>query len=287
MNAVKSTWRPRRSVLFLPASNLRAIEKARKLACDCIIFDLEDSVAPNARQRAHENLINHVAGQDYGIRECIIRVSQIGSDAHASDLDIALRCAPDAILLPKIETAARLMDTRKKIGPKGPPLWAMIETPLGVLDCREIGANHTNTNLTGLVLGPNDLSRATGTAMLAGRAAMLPWFMHVLAVARAFNLTVLDGVYNNFRDIEGFATECRQAAELGFDGKTLIHPDQIDKANTAFSPDEKTLDRARRIVEAFNLPENHDRGVIRIDGEMVERLHLAMARQLLARFGKS
>jgi citrate lyase subunit beta/citryl-CoA lyase len=270
-------WRPRRSALFVPASNARAIAKSASLGADQLIFDLEDSVAASERETARANLGALPAKQG----ERIVRIHRAGHEAFVDDVAAALAAMPDAILVPKVETAADLAAVRTAIASAAPglPLWAMIETPLALLNLAEIAAA---PGLACLVLGPNDLAKSTGVALRPGRAAFVPWFMTAIAAARARNLCVLDGVFNAFRDVEGFAAECTQAAELGFDGKTLIHPSQVEPANRAFSPSPEEFDRARAIRATFARPENVDRGVISLDGEMIERLHLEQAERLLA-----
>ena len=281
-------FRFRRSALFMPASNARALEKARTLSCDTLIFDLEDAVADDALGTAHENLLTLVKGEEFGGRERVIRVSAYGSPTFSEDLAVALACQPDAILLPKVEQAGTIAEVANLAGSDGPipapglwtpAIWAMIETPMALLNLREICA--ASKRLSCLVVGPNDLAKATGTSMEQGRDAMLPWLMMIIAAARAHGQSVLDGVYNNFRDIDGLAAECAQGASMGFDGKTLIHPSQIDTANNAFGPSEKEIARAQAIVDAFSLPSADGKGAIQINGEMVERLHLAVAERLL------
>lgn len=268
-------------MLFMPASNERALAKASALACDGVIFDLEDSVAPDAQEQARRNLLDRVRGGDFGRRERIIRTSAAGTGEYARDFDTALACAPDAILLPKVEDPATLREAADAIRAAGSRarLWAMIESPRAIVDIAAIAA--ATPLLQALVVGPNDLAKSTGVPMRSGRAAMIPWFMSVVAAGRANGLAILDGVYNAFRDLDGFAAECAQGAELGFDGKTLIHPSQIEAANRAFGAQPEEIDRARRIVAAFDLPENRGKGAIRMDGEMVERLHLDSALRLL------
>lgn len=273
-------WRPRRSLLFVPAANARAMEKARSLSSDGVIFDLEDSVAPEEKAKARSNMAA-IALDGADRREVIVRVTAFASQDFIADLDAALACRPDAVLLPKVERAAEIAAVRRRIGANGPALWAMVETPLAILDIRTIAGEGRSQGLCALVVGPNDLARTTGVSMRPGRTAMIPWFMNVVAAARAFDMAAIDGVYNDFRDEAGLEAECRQGAELGFDGKTLIHPAQIAAANAAFSPDIREIEQARAIVEAFAKPENAGRGVIQIDGEMMERLHLDMARRLL------
>ncbi|MEZ5873031.1 MAG: CoA ester lyase [Nitratireductor sp.] len=277
-------WRPRRSVLFMPASNCRALEKARSFGCDGLIFDLEDSVAPEMAEAARNNLRELVANTDFGGRERIVRTSACHSPGFDEDLLVAMECRPDAILLPKLEKPGELAAVRARIGRHGPALWAMIESPAAILDIAAIARHGREAGLEALVLGPNDLAKTTGVSMAGGRMTMLPWFMSVIAAARACGLGVLDGVCNDFRDLDAFGEECRQGAAMGFDGKTLIHPAQIESANLAFSPSAQELARARAIVAAFDEPQNATLGAISLDGEMVERLHLAQARRLLEHF---
>lgn len=271
-------WRARRSVLFVPAANRRALEKAPGLGCDSVILDLEDSVGRQQADAARANLSVYVKSPD---RECVVRVSAFGSPSFDADLAAATALAPDAVLLPKLESASVLLKVAALLPPVPPALWAMIETPAALMNLREIVSVAQEARLSCLVIGPNDLSRATAVPMMPGRAAFIPWFMSVVAAARSARLAVLDGVFNDFSDPEGFAAECAQAASLGFDGKTLIHPSQIALANLAFSPSELELERARRIVAVFDLSANQFSGVVGMDGEMVERLHLDAARDLL------
>ena len=275
-------FRFRRSALFLPASNARAIEKAKTLAADCVIFDLEDSVAAEARETAHANLLEMVRGGNFGASERIIRTPAAGDAGFAEAFEVALQCAPDAILLPKVETLEPLQTASGLLAQNGSDatLWIMVETPLALMNLSSIAA--FGDPLAALVVGPNDLAKTTGARMEKGRAVMQPWLMQVVAAARAHRLAVLDGVYNAFRDLDGLAEECAQGAAMGFDGKTLIHPAQIDAANAAFSPSGTVLARAQTIVAAFEKPENAGKGAIQIDGEMVERLHLEEAEKLLA-----
>ncbi len=274
-------WRPRRSVLFMPASNARALEKARTLACDGVIFDLEDSIAEGGKDEARRSLVDIAGKGDYGPRERIVRTNTANSPGFAADLKAALAISPDAILLPKLESAATLTEVSAHIGKNGPALWAMIETAAAILEISEIVRAAPETGLTVLVIGPNDLAKSIGVTMRPDRRAMIPWFSSVIAPARAFDLAVLDGVFNNFSDHDGFEAECHQGAELGFDGKTLIHPSQIEPANRIFGPQDEEIERARKIVAAYELPANKTAGVINLDGEMVERLHLEAAKRLL------
>lgn len=273
----KTDFRLRRSALFMPASNDRALTKAQTLDCDCLIFDLEDAVTDEMRPLAHKNLKELVRGQDFGKREKIIRVSSLDDNGFNEDLEAALSCGPDAILLPKVNNANEINQVVSHIGSKV-QIWAMIETPIALMNLSEIC--NANAQLTCLVVGPNDLAKETGTKM--DRALMHPWLMQVICASRAYDLSVLDGVYNNFKDLDGFTAECKMGADMGFDGKTLIHPSQIEGANSAFGFIQEELEKAQKIIDAFANPENDGKGAIQIEGEMVERLHLDLAVKLIA-----
>jgi citrate lyase subunit beta/citryl-CoA lyase len=280
--------RPRRSVLYMPGSNARAIEKARTLAADGIILDLEDSVAPEAKETARAQVVAAVKAGGFGRREVFIRINALDTPWGADDLTAAAAAAPDGILVPKVATShqvervgQRLLDTHTDLRTR---VWVMIETPLAVLNTPAIAAcaKDSETRLTGFVLGTNDLAKETRARIVPGRAPMRSWLMSCLLAARLYGVVVLDGVYNDLRDADGFAQECADARDMGFDGKTLIHPNQIDPCNAAFSPTGAEIDDARKVIAAFEAPENRDKGVIQIDGRMVERLHLDEARRTKA-----
>src|SRR5580698_2124304 len=281
------TVRPRRSVLYMPGSNARALEKARDLPADCLILDLEDAVAPDAKGQARE-LINKALKGGFGDREVMVRINGLDTRWWVEDLDAVVAAKPDAVLVPKISNPDQLQDLAARIVDLGTDpsvrVWAMMETPLAMLNVGEIAAAalDSETRLSGFVMGTNDLAKETRAHLVPGRAPMLPWLMNCLAAARAYGLSILDGVYNDLGNAEGFAAECRQASELGFDGKTLIHPRQIEPCNEAFSPTPEEVETARKMIAAFDLPENKDKGVIQIDGRMVERLHAEMAKQTVA-----
>jgi len=264
----------------MPASNARALEKAPGLDCDCMIVDLEDAIAGAPRALAHENLLSLVKGKDFSGKELVIRLSGFDDAAFEEDLAVALDCESDALLIPKVGEADTIVEIASRLSSmkSSARLWAMIETPSGLVNLREIAS--ASDRLECLVVGPNDLADKTGVRIEPGRDVLKPWLMMVVAAARANQLSVLDGVYNRFRDVEGFESECTQGANMGFDGKTLIHPSQIEFANSAFGPSSDELARARTIIAAFETPENRDRGVISINGEMVERLHYEMALRL-------
>jgi citrate lyase subunit beta / citryl-CoA lyase len=279
------TIRPRRSLLFMPGSNARALEKAKTLPADGIILDLEDSVAPDAKSAARDQVAAAVSGRGFGRREVIVRVNGLDSPWWLDDLGMAAKAKPDGILVPKVASVADLNAIADRFGDIGADhtirVWIMIETPLGVLRVTELtaAARDSEMRLAGLVIGPNDIARETRMRMVAGRAPMVPALMQCVFAARAHGLDILDGVYNNFSDTEGFARECAQAREMGFDGKTLIHPSQIEPCNAAFTPLTEEIAAAREILAEFAKPENNGRGAIQIKGQMVERLHQEMARR--------
>jgi len=281
--------RPRRSVLYVPGGNERAIAKARTLACDAVIFDLEDSVAPDAKVEARENLRKLLGEPLGGGRETIIRINALSTPWGAEDLRAAQDLAPDAILIPKVEDPEDIAQIDEALDQTDAPetlrLWAMIETPKGIMNAGQIArASRTpGGRLDCFVTGTNDIVKETGVAPLPGRPYLSTWLMEIVLAARAYGIDVLDGVYNDFRDSEGFAIECAQGRAMGFDGKTLIHPGQIEAANRAFGIDPDKLEEARHIVEAFARPENARAGVISLDGRMVERLHADMAEKLIAK----
>jgi citrate lyase subunit beta / citryl-CoA lyase len=281
------TIRPRRSVLYMPGSNARAMEKARELPVDAVIFDLEDAVAPDAKAKARELIVEALHKGGFGNREVLVRINGLDTAWWLDDLSVTA-AGPDAILVPKVSTPEQLRQVAKHLvgvrAEAGVRLWAMMETPLAMLNARDIAAAALDpqTRLAGFVMGTNDLAKDTRARIMPGRAPMLPWLTSCLAAARAFGLDILDGVYNELGNAEGFAAECRQARDLGFDGKTLIHPQQIAPCNAAFSPADDEVAWARKIIAAFELPENKDKGVIQVDGRMVEILHADMARRTVA-----
>lgn len=277
--------RPRRSVLYMPGSNARALEKAKTLPADGVILDLEDSVAPDAKDAARQQVADVVKGGGFGAREVFIRVNAIDTPWHGDDLTAAALAAPDAILVPKVSNPETLeLIGRRLLDMHADPktrVWAMIETPLAIFNILAIAAQakDSEARLSGFVLGTNDLAKDTRARLVPGRAPMLPWLMTCLAAARIYGIDVLDGVYNDLGNAEGFVAECAQGVDLGFDGKTLIHPNQIEPCNTAFSPSADEVAWARKMIAAFDLPENKSKGVVSIDGRMVERLHAEMARR--------
>lgn len=271
--------RPRRSALFLPASNARAIEKARSLPCDVVILDLEDAVAPVQKAAARAAAVTAIREGGFGPRELVVRVNAPDTPWGAEDLVALAGAAVDAVLLPKLEDPATLADVRAVLG-AGPALWAMIETCEGVLRLPAIVDAAAEHGLTALVAGTNDLARELRCRIGADRAPLLPALAQIVLAARSRGLVALDGVINMLDDQAVIAAECAQGRDYGFDGKTLIHPAQIVAANAAFGPSDDEVAAARVLAAAFDGRE--DDGAIRIEGRMVERLHLEEARRTLA-----
>jgi citrate lyase subunit beta / citryl-CoA lyase len=280
--------RPRRSVLYMPGSNARAIEKARTLPADAVILDLEDSVAPDAKAAARQQVMDAVTAGSLGAREVIVRINGLDTQWWLDDLNAVAKAKPDAVLVPKVSSPDHLEDVAERLvdisADQKIRVWAMMETPLAMLNARDIAAaaRDVETRLTAFVMGTNDLAKETRAKITPGRTAMLPWLMNCVAAARAFGLDIIDGVYNELADADGFARECSEAREMGFDGKTLIHPNQIAPCNAAFSPSAEEVAQAQKIIAAFDLPENRDKGVVQLEGRMVERLHAEMARRTVA-----
>jgi len=282
------TIRPRRSVLYMPGSNARAIEKARTLPADAIILDLEDSVAPDAKVAARQQVMDAVTAGGFAPREVIVRINGLDTAWHVDDLTAAARAAPDAILVPKISTPHQLESIGQRLldmhADHRTQVWAMIETPLALFNILPLAAEakDSEARLAAFVMGTNDLAKETRARIVPGRAPMLPWLMSCMAAARTYGVDILDGVYNDLGNAEGFARECAEARDMGFDGKTLIHPNQIEPCNAAFSPSAEEVAQARKIIAAFDEPENRDKGVVQLDGRMIERLHAEMARRTVA-----
>ena len=278
--------RPRRSALYMPGSNARALEKARTLPADAVIFDLEDAVAPDVKQTAREQVTAAVRAGGYGSREVVIRINGLDTDWGAKDLADAASAGPDAILVPKVSSAAQLAEVGAALAsaPSRIAVWAMIETPLAILNLREIAesASDPATRLAVFVMGTNDLVKETRAELDANRTSALYWLSAAVTAARAHGIEVLDGVFNAFKDADGFRRECLQGRQLGMDGKTLIHPDQIAGANEIFAPSETDVVWARKIIAAFEQPENQGKGAITLDGRMVELLHAETARRTVA-----
>lgn len=277
-----AAYRPRRSVLYLPASNARAMEKAATIPCDGLILDLEDAVAPDAKPAAREAACDAVRSARYGAREVAVRVNSADTQWHHDDLAAACAAGPDAVLVPKVGSADEvlgLVDAMASLdAPAHTRLWAMVESPSAMLHCEEIAA--ASERLTVLVVGTNDLAKELYAAHVPGRHPLLTGLGLALLAARATGKAILDGVYNDVRDTDGFLVECRQAAEMGFDGKTLVHPGQVEGANAAFGPSEEQLEEARGVIGAWE--EGRGTGVVTYRGRMVESLHVETARRTLA-----
>jgi citrate lyase subunit beta/citryl-CoA lyase len=280
--------RPRRSLLFMPGSNARALEKGRNLPADGLILDLEDAVAPDAKATARDMIAQAIAAKGFGGREVLIRINALDSPWWIDDIAMAGKARPDGILVPKISSVEDLSAIADRLSDVGADMsikvWAMIETSRAVLHAEELAAasRDSEMRLAGFVFGPNDISRETRIRMQPGRAAMLAMITHCILATRLHGLEILDGPYSDFSNFDGFAQECAQARDLGFDGKTLIHPGQIEACNAIFTPPEEEVAQARKIIAAFELPENASRGAIQLDGRMVERLHADMAKRTIA-----
>ena len=280
--------RPRRSVLYMPGSNARAIDKARTLPVDGIIIDLEDAVAPEAKEAARDQTVTALKAGGFGARELLIRINGLDTPWGIDDLSAVAHAAPDGVLLPKVAgpeilemVGTRLLDMHADHRTR---VWAMMETPMAVLRAHEIAAiaKDTEARLAGLVMGTNDLVKDAQARIVSGRAPLVPWLMTCIAAARAYGLVILDGVFNGLQDAEGFRAQCVQGRDMGFDGKTLIHPSQVETCNAIFSPAPAEIEEARKIVAVFERPENKHKGVLAIDGRMVERMHADMARRIVA-----
>ncbi|EKF41768.1 HpcH/HpaI aldolase [Nitratireductor indicus C115] len=279
----------RRSVLYVPASNEKAMRKCASLACDAVIFDLEDAVAPEEKPAARERLRAFLASEERPRMEVAVRINALSSEWGTEDLLAARAMRPDAILLPKVDGPKDVLEADAALdetdAPRSLALWAMIETPRSILNLgaiAELGRDPA-ARLSCLVAGTNDLAKDTGIALTPDRRYLAPFLLQMVMAARAGDLCAIDGVSNDFRDLEAFERSCAEARAMGFDGKTLIHPAQIGPANAVFAPSAEALAQAEAVVEAFDRPENRGRGVISLDGRMVERLHLEMARRIIAR----
>jgi len=281
------TIRPRRSALYMPGSNLRALEKAKVLDADVVILDLEDSVAPEAKVLAREQVCAIVKAGGFGSREVVIRVNGLSTPYGQDDLVAVAHAGADAVLVPKVSTPGDVMICARHLREAGAPealrLWAMMETPLAMLNASSIAATAQDpqSRLSVLIMGTNDLAKETRARLVPGRVPMLGWLQVVLAAARVHGIDVLDGVYNHLSDEAGFLAECEQGRDLGMDGKTLIHPNQLAVCNAVFAPDSAEVEWARKVIGVFDLPENAAKGALQLEGKMVERLHADMARRVL------
>ena len=278
-----STYRPRRSVLYMPAANQRALEKAKDIPADALIFDLEDAVAPDAKELAREQACNAAASSDYGNRELTIRCNGLDTPWGREDILAAAEAAPSAVVIPKVGGPEYLAEVSEVLDEGGAPaateIWAMVETPAGIL-CVDQIAQFERTAV--LVMGTNDMAKELRASITQDRHALLPYLAMCLLAARAADVGILDGVYNDIKNEEGFEQVCRQGAEMGFDGKTLIHPSQVAPTNESFSPSLDELDFHQRVIEEFEAAQNEGRGVLTVDGKMIENLHVDEARRAIA-----
>ncbi|WP_329142198.1 CoA ester lyase [Streptomyces sp. NBC_01456] len=276
--------RPRRSVLYMPGANERALEKAKSLPADALILDLEDAVAPDAKAEARKRVAAAAASGEYGFREVTIRVNAPGTAWHDDDLRAAAEAGPDAVVVPKVESADTVRAVERALEAAGAPdrtaIWAMVETPRAMLDARAVAA--ASERLTVLVMGTNDLAKELHAEHVPGRAPLLTGLSLALLAARESGKVILDGVYNDVKDAEGFEAECVQGRQFGFDGKTLIHPSQVAPCNRVFAPSPEQITRAQRIIDAFEEATREGRGVVTVDGRLIENLHVEDARRILA-----
>lgn len=274
--------RPRRSVLYMPAANARALEKAKDIAADSLIFDLEDAVAPDSKELARKQAAAAVASGDYGRREVTIRCNGLDTPWGADDIRAAAEVGPAAVVIPKVSGPAYLNEVERLLEEAGAPdhtlIWAMVETPSGILAANDI-AHHPR--LGAMVMGTNDMAKELRAALVPGRHPLLAHLATCILSAREAGTVILDGVYNDIKNEDGFAAECRQGVEMGFDGKTLIHPSQVGPCNNAWSPSDEEVEHARRVIAAFEEAEADGRGVVTVDGRMIENLHVDEARRAI------
>jgi citrate lyase subunit beta/citryl-CoA lyase len=279
-----TTIRPRRSVLYMPGSNARALEKARTIDADALILDLEDAVSPDSKELARKQVCEAVVAGGFGHREIAIRVNGLDTPWGRDDLKAAAAAKPDAILVPKISSAQMIQQIESLLVEAGvaesTKLWAMMETPLGILRALEIAGS--SKRLSVLVMGTNDIAKELHAQHVAGRVPMLGSLSMCLLAARAHGLTIVDGVYNDIKNAEGFEAECVQGMQMGFDGKTLIHPSQVEPCNKVFSPSDSELELARKIIVAFDEAKAQGKGVATVDGRMIENLHVDNAKRAVA-----
>ncbi|WP_182378013.1 CoA ester lyase [Nocardioides sp. WS12] len=277
-----SEFKPLRSVLYMPSANERALEKAKTLPADAIIFDLEDSVSPDAKVGARAAAAAAVQSGEYGRRQLIIRVNGIGTEWHDDDIKAAAAAGPDVVLVPKVNSAEEVHALVDALGAAGAPektkLWAMVETPIGMLNALSIAT--ASERLTGFVMGTNDLVKELYAEHVPGRQPVITGLGLALLAARAAGIVIIDGVYNDVKNIDGFLAECEQGRQMGFDGKTLIHPGQVEGANTAFAPSEQAVEDARGLIQAWE--DGKGAGVVTYNGKMVESLHVESAERALS-----
>ena len=276
--------RPRRSVLYMPGANERALEKAKGIAADALILDLEDAVAPDAKAEARDRVCAAVRSGEYGTKELIIRINGLGTQWHADDIAAAAAAGPAAVLVPKVNSADEVRHLVAELEDAGAPehtkLWAMLETPQAMFSAVDIVT--ASPRLTVLVMGTNDLAKELHATHVPGRAPLQFGLQTCLMAARFGDKVILDGVFNDITDEVGFAAECLQGRQFGFDGKTLIHPSQVEPCNNAFAPTSDEIDHSRRVIAAFEEAEAEGRGVVTVDGRMIENLHVDNARRILA-----
>ncbi|WP_332666634.1 HpcH/HpaI aldolase/citrate lyase family protein [Aeromicrobium sp.] len=283
--APSTLLRPRRSVLYMPGANERALEKAKGIDADALILDLEDAVSPDAKPEARDRVCAAVTSGEYGHRELAIRVNGIGTQWHAADIAAAAKAGPDAVLVPKVNSAAEVLQLVAELEDAGAPdttaLWAMVETPVALLQAAEIAAAHER--LTVIVMGTNDVVNETYGLHVPGRNPVVLTSLSIaLLAARAAGKVILDGVYNDVKNLEGFDAEARQGREMGFDGKTLIHPSQVEPANAIFGPSDDEVEHAKAMISTFEEAKASGQGVVTFNGRMVEELHVRDARRILA-----
>ncbi len=283
---MSTAHRPRRSCLYMPGANARALEKARELPADTLILDLEDAVAPEAKGEARGAIAAALMAGGYGKRELVVRMNGLDSEWGPADLEMAVKAGAAAVLAPKVtgvRDIERLDAALKKAGAvEGFALWVMIEMPLAILSIREIAAASVGSRLTTFVMGTNDLAKECRARMTPDRHAFQTALQLSVAAARAYGLTAIDGVYNDIKNEAGFAAECEQGRDLGFDGKTLIHPSQVEACNRIFAPSEADVEQARAVIAAFADPVNAGKGVLKVNGKMTELLHLDEAKRTVA-----
>ncbi len=281
---MSTEMRPRRSVLYMPGANERALEKAKGLAADSLILDLEDAVAPNAKAEARDRVCAAASSGEYGNRELAIRANGLDTEWHADDVAAIAAAGPDAIVVPKINSVddVRAIEAGLTAGgaPDSTKIWAMVETPIAMLHAEEIAG--CSDRLTVLVMGTNDLAKELRAGHVPGRQPLLTGLGLCLLAARATGKVILDGVYNDIEDADGFLAECRQGQQMGFDGKTLIHPSQLGPCNEVFAPSAEAVESAKEIIAAFEEAEREGRGVVTVNGRMIENLHVDEARRTLA-----
>ncbi len=275
--------RPRRSVLYMPAANERALEKAKTIAADAIIFDLEDAVAPDAKPGAREQAVAAVQSGEYGGRELTIRCNGLDTEWGAADIAAAGAAGPSAVVIPKVDTVEGVDEVSSQLDVAGASpdvmIWPMIETPTAIFNVREIAAH---PRVAVLIMGTNDLAKEMRSPIVAGRHPLVPHLSTALLAAREAGKVIIDGVYNDVKNPDGFADECRQGMEMGFDGKTLIHPSQVDPANETWAPSADEVEYAGRVIAAFDEAVAAGKGVVTVDGRMIENLHVDNARRVLS-----